>query len=62
MGFDKNLSQNFRGCPIISAHIPNWPERGDVEYFLSKLVPKGWDCDCIRLKMAVADTVMMKIE
>ena len=26
---------------MISAHIHNWPEHGDVEYFLSKLGQRG---------------------
>ena len=40
----------------------HWPGRGHVEYFLSKLEPKGRDCDSIRQRVATADTEMMKME
>ena len=39
-----------------------WPERGDVDFFLSKLVPKGQIADCIRIREATEDTAMVKIE
>ena len=39
-----------------------WPERGDVDYFLSKLATKGRTADCFRIRKATADTAMMKIE
>ena len=30
---------------MITAHVYIWPERGDVDYFLSKLAPKGQIAD-----------------
>ena len=39
-----------------------WPERGDVDYFLSKLAPKRQIADCIRIREATADTARMKKE
>ena len=57
-----NLSWNYRECPMITAHVYIWPERGDVDYFLSKLAPKGQIADCIRIREATADTAMMKME
>ena len=43
-------------------HICIWPERGDVNYFLSKLAPKGQIADWIRIREVTADTAMMKME
>ena len=47
---------------MITAHVYIWPEHGDVDYFLSKLVPKGHIVVCIRIREAIADTAMMKME
>ena len=47
---------------MITAHVYICPERGDVDYFLTKLVPKGQIADCIRIREATADTTMMKIK
>ena len=41
-----------------TAHVYIWPERGDVDYFLSKLVPKGQIADWIRIRESTADTAM----
>ena len=53
-GFEnmKNLSWN---CPIITAHVYIWPERGDVDNFLSKLAPRGQIADWIRIREVTAD-------
>ena len=47
---------------MINAHIYIWPERGNVDYFFSKLAPKGQIADCIRIREATAATAMIKIE
>ena len=49
---------------MITSQVYIWPERGDVDYFLSKLAPKpkGQIADCIRIREATADTAMMKME
>ena len=47
---------------MITAHVYIWPERGDVDYLLSKLAPKGQIADCIRIREVTADTAMMKME
>ena len=31
---------------MISTCVYTWPERGDVEYFLSKFAPTGQTTDC----------------
>ena len=45
---------------MITANVYIWPERGDVDYFLSKLAPKGQIAGCIRVREATVDTAMMK--
>ena len=40
---------------MITAHVYIWPERGDVDYFLSKLAPKGQIGDCIGIREATTD-------
>ena len=47
---------------MITAHVYIWLQCGDVEYFLSKLAPKGEIADCIRIREATADKAMMKME
>ena len=47
---------------MITAHVYSWPERDHVDYFLSKLAPKGQIADCLRIREATADTAMMKME
>ena len=47
---------------MIIAHVYIWPERGDVDYFLTKLAPAGQIADCIRIRPSTADKVMMKME
>ena len=47
---------------MITAQVYTWPERGDVDYFLSKQAPKGQIADCIRKREATADTATMKME
>ena len=47
---------------MITAHVYIWPERGDVDYFLSKLAPKGQIADWIRTREGTADTAMIKME
>ena len=47
---------------MITAHVYIWPERGDVDYLLSKLATKGQNADCISIKEATADTALMKME
>ena len=47
---------------MITIHVYIWPERADVDYFLSKLATKGRIADCIRKTEATADTAMMKME
>ena len=47
---------------MISAQVYIWPEFGDVEYFLSKVAPKGRDFDCIGQREATADTATKKME
>ena len=47
---------------MITAHVCIWPERGVVDYFPSKLAPKGQIADCIRIREVTADTAMMKMK
>ena len=47
---------------MITIHVYIWPERADVDYFLSKLATKGRIADCIRIRKATADTALMKME
>ena len=47
---------------MITTHAYIWPEPGDVDYFLSKLAPKGQIANCIRIREAIEDTAIMKME
>ena len=47
---------------MITAHVYIRPERGNGDYFISKLSPKGQIEDCIRTREATADTARMKME
>ena len=49
------LIWNYIFGPMIFAHVYIWPERGDVECFLSKLAPKGRTEDCIRQRETTVD-------
>ena len=45
-------------CLYYVPHVYIWPARGDVDYFFSKLAPKGQIADCIRIREATADKAM----
>ena len=47
---------------MISAHIHDWPELGDVEYFSLEISSKGAGLRLYQTKMATTDKAMMKIE
>ena len=47
---------------MITTHVYIWSERGDVDYFLSKLAPKRQIADCIRIREATADKAMMNMK
>ena len=47
---------------MIFTHAYIWPERSNVEYFLSKFVPKGVDCRLLSDKETpTADIAMVKM-
>ena len=47
---------------MTTAYTYIWPERGDVDYFRTKVAPMGQMADCIRIREAIADIAMMKME
>ena len=60
-GFDK-LELIIKGVSNDYPHIYIWPERGNVDYFLSKLAPKGQIADRIRIREAGTDKLELVIK
>ena len=60
--FDNMKKSKLEQQRVSTPQVYIWPKPGDVDYFLSKLVPKGQIADCIRIREATAATAMMKME